>query len=278
MMKSRLSFLSLASGITIGLLLLGALLAVLGIFNGFLDWDIFSPKVEKVLYGIFWSCVALAAFGVSTTVVVGIRDAVKSFQSSRGVAEAEAGDGSKTATFGQYLKVLGVLSLLLALVVGSLSFANYGILRHRTGVYKKLISKQMEQFGPKLASLVEGLPKPPRHDVPEKIHAFISSLDQMSIVCRTTLYLPDPEDESSMWGYTSWREYQKKDGFARFFVAKDFEVAMVQAVRGKPEALNKLNGQNEFLWFHLLVGKDGTPIAVVRVDGNKSENFREYPI
>lgn len=278
MMKTRMSFLSLASGITIGLLLLGALLVVLGIFNSLLDWDIFSPKMEKVLYGIFWSSVALAAFGVSTTVVVGIRDAVKSFQSSRGGDGTEAGDGSKAAAFGQYLKVLGVLCLLFAFLVGSLSFANHGVLRHRTGVYKRLISKQMEKFGPKLASLVEGLPKPPCQDVPEKIHALISSLDNMSIVCRTTLYLPDPEDESSMWGYTSWREYQKKEGFSRFFVAKDFEVAMAQAIHGKPAALDELNGQNEFLWFHLLVGKDGTPIAVVRVDGNKSENFREYPL
>lgn len=277
-MRPRFNLLTMASGISIGLLLLGALLVVLGIFNAFLEWDIFSPKVEKILYGVFWSCVALAAFGVCTTFVVGIRDAVRSFQSSRGLVGSQTENDRKSSSFGQYLKAVGMLSLLLVFLVGTLSFANHRILLHRTAVYKKLIGKQMEQFGPKLAPLVEALSEPPRSNVPEKIHALIKSLDNMTIVSRTTLYLPDPEDESSMWGYTCWRAYQKKDGFARFFVAKDFEVAMAQSLHGPSDAIDGFNKKNEFLWFHLVRGSNGTPIAVVRADGNKNENFREYSL
>lgn len=277
-MRTRFNLLTLASGISIGLLLLGALLVVLGIFNAFLEWDIFSPKVEKILYGVFWSCVALAAFGVSTTFVVGIRDAVRSFRSSQGLEGSQGENERKSSSFGQYLKAVGILSILLAFLLGSLSFANSRILLHRTEVYKKLIGEQMDQFGPKLAPLVEALSEPPRSNVPEKIHAMVETLDNMEIVSRTTLYLPDPVDDASLWGYTSWRAYQEKDGFARFYVAKDFEIVMAKALHGDLAGLEILNDENEFRWFYIVMSKNDAPVAVLRVDGNKNENFREYSL
>src|SRR5262249_32603250 len=78
--RDRIRLLSLVVTATVLLLAGSAVLAVLGIFNGSLHWDIFSPEVEKVLYGLFGSCVALAAFGVATSFVLGIQEVVLAFR------------------------------------------------------------------------------------------------------------------------------------------------------------------------------------------------------
>ncbi len=72
----RIKLLSLTVAITISLLLIGAVLVVLGIFNSFLNWDIAGPQLEKILYGIFSTSLALGAFGVAITIVLGIQEIV----------------------------------------------------------------------------------------------------------------------------------------------------------------------------------------------------------
>jgi hypothetical protein len=104
----------------------------------------------------------------------------------------------------------------------------------------------------------------------------VKTLDNLSFVNRTTLYLPDLKDKSAMWGYTAYRDYKKEDGFARFFVAKEFEKAMVGGLEGDEAALTKLNEESRFTWYYIVKNKEGKPIAVLRVDGNSKENFREY--
>jgi hypothetical protein len=59
-------------------------------------------------------------------------------------------------------------------------------------------------------------------------------------------------------------------------VAKDFEKAMRRAVDGNPADLAAINGRNEFTWYRLLAGRDGKPAAVVRIDGDSRQSFREY--
>jgi hypothetical protein len=72
-MKSHMKLLSLVVRASVILLAGSAVLVVLGMFNAFLDWDIFSPEVERILYGIFGSCLALAGIGAATCVVIGIQ-------------------------------------------------------------------------------------------------------------------------------------------------------------------------------------------------------------
>ncbi len=104
----------------------------------------------------------------------------------------------------------------------------------------------------------------------------MSSLDNLDFVNRTTVYVPDPAEPSAMRGYTAWRAYTNEDGFARFFAAKDFEKAMRRAVDGSTEDLDELNDRNDFVWFRLLPGESGKPNAVIRIDGNSHQSFREY--
>lgn len=86
-MNNRSNLLTVASGISLGLLLCGALLSVLCILDASLKLDLFSRATDKALYGVLWSCITLAVFGVCTTFVIGIRDGVKYLQSSKAVSD-----------------------------------------------------------------------------------------------------------------------------------------------------------------------------------------------
>ena len=68
----RMNPLTLAVTATAFLLCAGAFLVVLGIFNETLGWDIFSPRVEAVLWGVFFSSVTLGCFGATLSAVLGI--------------------------------------------------------------------------------------------------------------------------------------------------------------------------------------------------------------
>lgn len=46
--------------LTAVLLGLSSVLVIVGLFDAFLNWDIFSKRVESVLYGAFFSCITLA--------------------------------------------------------------------------------------------------------------------------------------------------------------------------------------------------------------------------
>jgi hypothetical protein len=79
-MKTRVRLLNFVVSFTLILLGAGAMLVVLGIFNEGLHWDIFSPRLEAVLYGVFGSCMALAGFGMAMTLIIAIQESVKDFK------------------------------------------------------------------------------------------------------------------------------------------------------------------------------------------------------
>jgi hypothetical protein len=276
-MKPRIRMLTLAVKATVGLLVAAAVLIVLGIFNGALDWDLFGPKLQALLYGVFAACVALAAVGVGLTVVLGIQEIVRAFQSVQQHFERDR-EQIPEAPRSAYRDVLLFIGLGLAVTIFALAGVNHLVQQHRSKVFRRLAAEQMEHFGAKVGALVRPLAAPPRDHVPFEIYDLVKTLDGLTFVERTTLYLPDPKDESAMWGYTTWREYRTEDGFARFFVAKDFEKAMQSALKGAGAELEKLNGQTGFTWYYIVRSDDGKPVAVVRIDGNPRESFREYPM
>ncbi|MFH1037787.1 MAG: hypothetical protein V1789_03845 [PVC group bacterium] len=254
------------------LLVIGAFLVVLGIFNGSLEWDIFSPRVEAVLWGIFYSSVALGSFGVALSVVLGIHQIVTSFRFL--TKERHLPEPSRF----RYISFMLWLTAIMAGIVVICAFVNYRVQIHRTDVFTRLATEQMAHFGPKLARLLQPVSSPPQDHVPRKIYDLIHTLDNLSFVSRTTLYLPDPEDDSALWGYTAWRDYKKEDGFARFFIARDFEKAMEEALDGNPELLQEFNRRREFTRYFIVFNEKGSAVAVIRIDGNPRENFRDYAL
>ena len=274
-MKSKVRLMSLVVSFTLILLAIGATLVVLGLFNEALHWDIFGPRLEAFLYGLFGSCMALAAFGTAMTVIIALQESVRDFkQFVRARTNQEVvPDAPKRTYAARMAAVVALLALLVALCAG----INHVVLTKRCQTFKRLAEEQVGNFQAKIAEIVGALPAPPQDNVPRDLYDVLRTVDNLEFVQTATLYVPDSSEAAAMWGYTAWRNvYSNEDGFARFYVAKDFEKAMRQALDGKPADLDRINARNEFIWYKPLAGSDGRPNAVIRIDGDSRHSFREY--
>lgn len=276
-MKSRIRLLTLVVSLTALLLTVSAMLVVLGIFNALLHWDIFGPRLEAFLYGVLFGCLALAAFGFAITLVLAIQEWVRDFKR---LVHGQIGSASvEEAPPRQYAVNMVLVAAGMAAIVGVCALANHIVLSHRSRVFDRLAGEHISNFELKLARHVQAFPAPPHRDVPRDLFDTLKALDNLDFVRRTTLYIPDPDRENAMWGYTAFRAaYTNTDGFARFFVARDFEKAMRKALDGEMEDLDEINRRREFIYYRVLTGGDGSGLAVVRMDGNPKANLREYPL
>ncbi len=276
-MNSKVKLLSLTVWITVSLLTIGATLVVLGIFNSALQWDIFSDQVEAVLYGIFFSCISLSAFGVAMTFVLGIKkivEAVESLERNRSLDSSLVVPEARRITYAGYM--LGIVTAISALI-GALALVDYQVQLHRSQVFKRVASSQMETFKNKLVQQVTILKKPPVSNVPKTITDLIDSLNGLSFVENLTLYVLDPQDDSVMWRYQRYQKNEKGQPiFARVYVAKDYEKAIKQALNNDSKLLKDLNKKTNFELYYPIKDARGSSIAVLRIDGNKRENFRDY--
>jgi len=274
-MKHRIRLLRMVVSSTLVLLAVGAVLAVLGIFNEALNWDIFGPKLEALLYGVFGACMALAGFGAAMSMIVAMQESVRNFQEwvqsqTRVPTEPEAPRGAYAS------RMLGIV-LGMAFLISLCAGVNDLVLRHRCKVFKRLAAEHITNFEGQLLTHVEAFPAPPQRDVPREVYDVCKAIDNLDFINRITLYIPDPAESNAMWGFTSWRSfYTNVDGFAKFYVAKDFEKAMRAAIDGNAADMQKINQRNSFVWYRVLGGKPDSPSAVVRVDGNSYANLREY--
>ena len=277
-MKKRVKLLSFTVAMTVCLLVIGATLAVLGIFDDMLNWDIFSPQVEQLLRAIMAGCIVLSVFGVAITFVLGIQEIVKSIgllNKSRGLEELETVSEAPKTTYMLYMS--GVVAVF-AVLISVLSVANLMITNHRNRVFKRIATEQMQQLRDEFLQQVSLLNEPPRTDVPDTLDDLIRSVKKLSFVNDITLYLPDQQDDIIIWNYNSMWVDNPKKGFERQIVAKEYEQAIQIAFRGQPELLQALNGKSSFQWYYLIRDQQNQPLAVLRINGNERENFREYKL
>jgi hypothetical protein len=147
----------------------------------------------------------------------------------------------------------------------------------RCDVFKRLAAEQAGYFKDRITGIVETFDSPPGSDVPRDLYDVVKTLDGLEFITTTTLYIPDPTERAVLWGFTAWREsYTNCDGFARFYVVKDFEKAMRKAVDGTPADLDRINALDRFTWYTLLSGSNGQARAVLRIDGDSRHSFRDY--
>lgn len=276
-MKQNVRLLPFTARASVALLTFAGILIVVSIFNEYVDWDIFGPNLEAILYGVFGSCIALASVGVAMTFVLGVQEITRVFQAIQHQKAAIKSAQIPEATRGRYILCLFSLILFFTILIVSLTGINKGVQKHRSGVFKRLVATQMEQFQPKLCQLIEPFSTPPRQKVSFDLYDLTKTLNNLSYINKITLYLPDPKDSSTIWTYNACRgEYRKKDGFTRYFVAKDYEKAIAKGMAGNGIELMKLNEKTGFIWYHLLRNKKGKAIGVLRINGNSRDNFREY--
>ena len=243
-MKRRIRMLTLVVHATALLLALAAALVVVGIFNEALDWDLFGPKLEAILTGVFGGSIALASAGVALTVVLGIQEIVRAFRALPKAPGADEADAAPEATRWGYARAMAWILVGFAVLIGALALANGRVLAHRTATFKRIAAEQVGNFEPKLAARVAALGAPPRSAVDKELYDLIRTLDGLTFVQRSTLYVADPEDPA--------------------------------ALRGDGAELDRLNAEKNFTAYRTLRGADGKPVGVLRIDGNPRENFREY--
>ena len=63
---------------------------------------------------------------------------------------------------------------------------------------------------------------------------------------------------------------------ARFFIAKDDDRAVKLALQGDPAWIHQKNGGPGFVWYQVLKDAQGKSRAVLVIQGNPNESFREY--
>lgn len=278
-MHSQMKLLSLVVRATVILLAASAVLVVLGIFNASLGWDIFSPEVEKVLYGVFGSCVALGAFGAAITGVLGIQEVVASFRRLLADGQPEAAPARRAVRW-PYLAAMGGLLVLLVLTVAGFSLANRRVQAHRLEVFKLIARDQMRQLGPRLAEEAARIPAPCEGCATPKLAELFRTLEGLSFCRGAVLYLPDPADEAVLWRFPSRRVAyagtEQPARFERFFIARDDDRAVKLALGGDPAWLEQKNRDPAFLWYHFVRGPRGRIRGVLEILGNDSESFREY--
>jgi hypothetical protein len=278
-MKGSVNLFSLTVWMTVWLLLIGAALVVLGVFNQQLRWDIFSSQVEAVLYGVFTSSIILSIFGVAIAFVLGIKrivEAVEALERQRSLDAEFVSPKAGRLTYAGYM--LGLFTAFAALV-GILGMVDHQVQVHRTGVFQRIASEQMQRFDQRFVPPLSQLKRTPLSTKgnPQALREVMTAFKELSFVQESKLYLPDAQDQSALWRYTSYPfDAKGQVVFQRFSVVKKFEEAIQQALKGNPKALNELNQKTNLEWYHVIKDEKGQPLAVLKIEGNPSENFREY--
>lgn len=277
-MRSRFKLLSLTVGATAVLLAAGGFLVMLGIFDNYLGWDIFSPETEKLLYGVFGSCVALGLFGAAISVVLGIQEIVKALRKMVETARPEVAEPAREIPRRHYLFVLAGVLVLLVATIGVLNLVNRRVEAHRLEVFKLLARDQMEQLGPSMAKVFEQIPRPCEECAPQSLAELQQTLQGLSF-CRTaTFFMADPADSGVLWRYGA-EEYSsctEVPGFERIFIASDLDRAVSQALKGDTAWIDQMNRDPAFKWHQVVRDRQGRIRAVLRILGNPDESYRDY--
>jgi len=267
---NRLNF---VANVTLGLLFALGAWSVLSIFDATLDWNLFGPKVKALLNGVFYSLLSLSVIGVALTLTLGMWEVAHSF---RTLLADRTGEGAGEISRAAQLKwIIGGITAL-AMTIGVLALANQSVLRHRSGVFKRLAGEQMRHFEPKLASALAGVDPVAKQKLPQKVEDLMRTLNELSFVSRTVIYLPDPTDAAALWRCKGYDYSASRRDVKRIFVAKKIEKAVAKALAGDATDLEALNAEPDFNLCLPVRDASKKIVAVLKIEGNKRENFREY--
>jgi len=280
-MRSRIKLLSLTVGATVVLLAIGAILVVLGTFNEYLHWDIFSPEVEKFLYGIFFSCLSLGAFGVAISTVLGIQEVVQALRRMIEAASPGATEPVKPAPRRSYAAVLAALLVLLVGTILVFNAVNHRVEAKRLQVFKLVVRDQMLQLGPHLEGETAKIPAPCPTCATPSLPELMKTLGGLSFCQWAVLYMADPADKAVLWRYpaggrTASYDADKPAQFERLFVASDVDRAIAQALAGDTAWIDQMNGAPDFNWTQVIRDGQGKTRAVLKIYGNPNESYRDY--
>jgi hypothetical protein len=279
-MRSRVKLLSLTVGATVALLAIGAFLVVLGIFDEYLGWDLFSPETEKGLYGLFFTCLALGGFGAAIAIVLGVQEVVKALRRMIEAARPEAAEPAREVPRRAYLAITAVLLVLLASTVGAMNVVNRRVEASRLATFKLIVKDQMRQLGPHLKNEIAKIQAPCATCAPLTLAELHRTLEGLSFCQSAVLFMADPAEATVLWRYPAGTRYHgsrgEPPGFERLFVASDIDRAVYQALSGDTAWIDQMNGAPAFNWYQVIRNDQGKVRAVLKIFGNPNESYRDY--
>ncbi|MEM8637904.1 MAG: hypothetical protein AAGG51_03665 [Cyanobacteria bacterium P01_G01_bin.54] len=254
------------------LLIASAVLLIVGLFDEFLNWDIFSQGVENVLYGVFFSCLVLAGAGIALSFVLGILEIVEIMRAGH--------DGRSlppAPRFGYYTKrsLAGATALIGLLLL--LSFVNAGVQHHRQAVFRELAEQQTQRFSAKIArALPRDLSNP---TVAPELAQLMQTVERSELFGDTLLYLPDPADADALWYYDGYT-YREPDAegpipFERLFISSRRETVVGRMLQGKAQERFDFIQAKKFVWLEP-IGRGDDIKAVLFLRGYRNADFRNY--
>jgi hypothetical protein len=251
---------------------------VLGIFDEHLGWDLFSPEFEKVLYGLFFTCLALGGFGAAISIVLGVQEVVKSLRRMIEAASPSAAEPAREVSRRGYVAVLAALLILLATTVGAFNSANRRVEDKRLATFKLIVRDQMRQLGPHLEDEVAKIPAPCADCGTTTLWELHRTLKELSFCDFSILFMADPTNEMVLWRYPAdeTREEGKPPGFERLFIASDLDRAIKQALSGDTAWIDQMNADLAFTWQQVIRDRQGKVRAVLKIYGDPSESYRDY--
>ncbi|MEM0980778.1 MAG: hypothetical protein AAGH78_10945 [Cyanobacteria bacterium P01_H01_bin.58] len=253
------------------LLATAAVLSIVGLFDTFLNWDIFSQNIENFLYGVFFSCLVLASVGIALSFVLGLLEIVELMRASH------EGRTLPSPRFGYYAKLssLGVTALVGLLIL--LSFVNASVQQHRQSVFRQLAEQQAQRVAPKIArTLPLNLTTP---TVSSELEQAVETVQRSDLIWSVILYMPDPDDADALWYYDGQPDFGGSENtdtirFERLFIAKKREKAVGAALAGNNEAVQAFINDGKFVWLEPIQQNDVS--AVLFLKGNETADFRDY--
>lgn len=257
-------------------LALSAVLSILGIFDAWLGWDIFPPKIETVFRATFACLVTSGLFGILITMTLSMSRSARLHERIlnhiAGVPPSEEPNQQK-----------GIADIMLkvSIPIGLLIMGAWGVNawkeRKREMIFESASAEVLKWFEPKLSESLSQMSGPVQSGVPLPLYTALKSMEGLQFIKTATLYMKDPKERGVMWGYRAWRnKYHQKDGFARFHALKEFEVAMLKSLSNQSGPLERLAGKEKFVLFFIVRLYPGRNAATLRLDGKETENFEEY--
>ncbi len=276
----RAEFLSWVVWGTVALVGAGALLIVVWVFDQALGWDIFHGSVEQLLYGVLGSALALGACGAAIGFLLSFLEIAHGIgrlnQTLAGGSSAsqEYPAGSSARRF---FTLAGTAAAVVIGLLASLAWVNQRVQGHRGKVFERIAAEQMTLVEPKVRDALIAFGHPTPQAPPRKLVETLRALRRSAFCQGVTVLLSDPEDPTLLWRYQPASRFDSKATcFESFVVARRSDHAVREALADRPAGIESLNGGPGFVFYHLVRDATGRPLAVVRVDGNARESFRDY--
>ncbi len=273
----RAEFLSWVVWGTVALVSAGALLVVVWLFDQALGWDIFHGQVEQLLYGVLGSALALGACGAAIGFLLSFLEIAHSVGRLNQTLSGHSPEPPAGSSMRRFLTMAASVAAVVIGLLASLAWVNQRVQSHRGKVFERIAAEQVHLVEPKIRDAVVAFGRPTQSIPPAQLVEALSALRRAAFCQGATVLLLDPEDPSLLWRYQPASRFgSEATHFESFLVARRSERAVREALSDPTATIEGLNGGPGFVFYHVVRDDAGTPLAVVRVDGNSRESFRDY--